>query len=314
MSDIITRRSVLAGTATAALVGPVAVVAASPKKQHWDHEVDVLIAGFGLAACSAAIEAHATDPKARILILEKADEANAGGDTRASGQGLVIPKDKDAMVRYHRNLYAPNPVPDDLLEFYVDELMVLHPWIEERAKEASQAYIQLFAIYEFPELGGADAVLRQATILPRAGGLWQAFKKNVLKRPATASARPVALPKAELPEEEAQQAQAAEANALQPAQPAPPSAEELKRQKEEAAKKAAEEAQQAQERARLIQQRQENCNRAQAALRTLQSDVPLAQVGADGQHTTMSDAQRQQDIQRAQSVIARDCGPVPDDL
>lgn len=138
--------------------------------------------------------------------------------------------------------------------------------------------------------------------------------KNVLKRPATASARPVALPKAELPEEEAQQAQAAEANALQPAQPAPPSAEELKRQKEEAAKKAAEEAQQAQERTRLIQQRQENCNRAQAALRTLQSDVPLAQVGADGQHTTMSDAQRQQDIQRAQSVIARDCGPVPDDL
>ncbi len=183
MNDIITRRSMLAGTATAALAGSVAAVAASPKRQRWDHEVDVLIAGFGLAACSAAIEAHAADPKARILMLEKADETNAGGDTRASGQGLVIAKDKDAMMRYHRNMYAPNPIPDDLLEFYVDELMVLHPWIQERAKEANQAYIQLFAIYEFPELGAADAVLRQATILPRAGGLWQAFKKNVLKRP-----------------------------------------------------------------------------------------------------------------------------------
>jgi len=185
MNDVITRRSLIAGTAGAlagsALAGS-AANAASPKGK-WDHEVDVLIAGFGLAACSAAIEALDADPKAKVLMLEKADEANAGGDTRASGQGLVVCKDKDAMMRYHRNMYAPNPVPDDLLEFYVDELMVLHPWIEARAKEANQAYIQLFAIYEFPELGAADAVLRQATILPRAGGLWGAFKKNILKRP-----------------------------------------------------------------------------------------------------------------------------------
>lgn len=182
MNDVITRRSLLAGTAGAALAGSALARTTNPK-DSWDHEVDILIAGFGLAACSAAIQALDTDPKAKVLMLEKADEENAGGDTRASGQGLVVAKDKDAMMRYHRNMYSPNPVPDDLLQFYVDELMGLHPWIEARAKEANQAYIQLYPIYEFPELGAADAVLRQATILPRAGGLWQAFKKNILKRP-----------------------------------------------------------------------------------------------------------------------------------
>lgn len=182
MNDVITRRGLLAGTAGAALAGSALARTANPK-DSWDHEVDILIAGFGLAACSAAIQALDTDPKAKVLMLEKADEANAGGDTRASGQGLVVAKDKDAMMRYHRKMYQPNPVPDDLLEFYVDELMGLHPWIEARAKEANQPYIQLYPIYEFPELGGADAVLRQATILPRNGGLWEAFKKNILKRP-----------------------------------------------------------------------------------------------------------------------------------
>lgn len=141
--------------------------------------------------------------------------------------------------------------------------------------------------------------------------------KNVLQRPAAASARApvIALPKADVPaEEQATPADAANAQANQAAQaPSTPSTEELKRQKEEAAQKAAEQAQQAKERAQLIQQRQENCNRANAALRTLQSDVPLAQIGPDGQPTTMSAEKRQQDIQRAQSVIARDCGPLPPD-
>ncbi len=184
MSKTISRRNLLAGTgaATLALAASSATSAASPK-DTWDHVVDILIVGFGIAACSAAIEALATDPKAKVLILEKPDEANAGGDGRVSGQGLAVPRNKEGMMKYYRNLYSTNPVPEDMLEFYVDELLKLHPWIEERAKEADQKYIQIHAIYEFPELGAEAALLRQATILPRHGGLWGAFKKNVLKRP-----------------------------------------------------------------------------------------------------------------------------------
>jgi len=183
MSNTFDRRSLLAGAAGAAVAGMVSTNAgAAVKGRRWDHEVDVLVVGFGLAACSAAIEAYDTNPKAKILVLEKADEARAGGDTRASGQGLAMAKNKEGMMQYHRNLYKPNPVPEDLLESYVDALLELHPWIEARAQEAGQYYIQKYPIYEFIDLGAADALSGQATILPRKGGLWEAFKKNVLRR------------------------------------------------------------------------------------------------------------------------------------
>jgi succinate dehydrogenase/fumarate reductase flavoprotein subunit len=93
-----------------------------------------------------------------------------------------VAKNKEAMMQYHRNLYKFNPVPEDLLESYVDGLLELHPWIEARAREAGQYYMQKYPIYEFIELGAAEALAGQATILPRKGGLWEAFKKNVLRR------------------------------------------------------------------------------------------------------------------------------------
>ena len=146
-------------------------------------EYDVVIVGFGIAACSAAIEALDARPDARILIVEKAPEEHAGGNSRASGQGLVIPKDKEAMKQYQRNLSYSNPVPEDLLEFWASELMKLHPWIEERAREANQKYLVSEPIYEFADLGAREAVREQATILPRPGGLWEAFRKNIDRRP-----------------------------------------------------------------------------------------------------------------------------------
>ncbi|VUZ25191.1 Uncharacterised protein [uncultured Comamonas sp.] len=130
-------------------------------------------------------------------------------------------------------------------------------------------------------------------------------EKNILKAPAWAhTVSPATLPKADIPAE--------------PVVTPPPASNEvtpqdLQQQKQEAARQAAEEKQRKEAQAKLLQQRQENCNRAQAALRTLQADVPLAQIGPDGQRTTMSDLQRQQDIRRVQEVMARDCGPLPKD-
>jgi len=152
---------------------------------RWEEEYDVVIVGFGVAGCSAAIEALDDRPDARVLILEKAPEEHAGGNSRASGQGLVIPKDKEAMKQYQRNLSYSNPVPEDLLEFWASELMGLHPWIEERAREAEQEYRVSEPIYEFADLGAEEAVRAQATILPRPGGLWEAFRKNIDRRPVT---------------------------------------------------------------------------------------------------------------------------------
>ena len=183
-NQMIDRRSLIAGTVatTAAVVGN--SEAATPRT-NWNAEYDIVIVGFGVASCSAAIEALDVRPDAKILILEKAPEEHAGGNSRASGQGLVIAKDKEAMKRYQRNLGYSNPVPEDLLEFWANELMELHPWIQERAKEAKQEYFVSEPIYEFADLGAREAVKNQATILPRPGGLWEAFKKNIDMRPVT---------------------------------------------------------------------------------------------------------------------------------
>lgn len=182
MKTVIDRRSLIAGSSIAAATSlQTAHGATAPRT--WDEEFDIVIVGFGIAGCSAAIEALEADPKAKILILEKAPATHAGGNSRASGQGLVVPKEKEAMKRYQRALSRTNPIPEDLLEYWAEQLMHLHPWIADRAKEAKQEYYVSQPVYEFAELGAKEAVDRAATILPRPGGLWTAFKANIDKRP-----------------------------------------------------------------------------------------------------------------------------------
>jgi len=50
----------------------------------WDEEADVVIVGYGFAGSAAAIAAH--DAGANVLLLEKAPEADKGGNSRVSGQ------------------------------------------------------------------------------------------------------------------------------------------------------------------------------------------------------------------------------------
>ena len=136
------RRSLLVGTAAAAAVAAVgSAKAATPGSISWDQEFDVVIAGFGLAGCSAAIEALDAKPGAKILILEKAPKEGAGGNSRASGQSVWRPKpDKKALMHYQRNMSQANPIPEELLDFWADQLLELAPWVEARAKEAGQEY------------------------------------------------------------------------------------------------------------------------------------------------------------------------------
>jgi len=63
--------------------------------QKWDQEVDVVVAGYGLAGAIAAIEAH--DAGVRVLILEKGEYP--GGLSILSGGAMKcisnVPKATD---------------------------------------------------------------------------------------------------------------------------------------------------------------------------------------------------------------------------
>ncbi|MDI3295438.1 FAD-dependent oxidoreductase [Janthinobacterium tructae] len=154
----------------------------------WADEADIVIAGFGLAASCAAIEARDLDPDADILILEKMPEQFVGGNSRVAGQSLLISQNAEALVEYQRAMSRSNPIPEDMLQEWAQRMVKLEPWIEARAAEVGATYLHgtgftsRAVVLEFPEFGAAEAVHHTATILPLPSGVWLTFKANVDKR------------------------------------------------------------------------------------------------------------------------------------
>ena len=160
---------------------------ASVKK--WDGEADVIVAGSGLAGCAAAIEAYDRDPKADILLIEKMPEALRGGNSRVSGQSLLISRNVEALAEYQRKMSTANPIPEDMLVPWSEAMEALEPWIQARAAQAGAQYIhgtgfsERDAVLEFPEFGAREAVHCTATILPIPSGVYLAFRENIRQRP-----------------------------------------------------------------------------------------------------------------------------------
>ncbi len=89
------RRSFIktAAVGTAGLAGLTALETGTAKtdQRKWDYEAGVVVLGTGGSGLMTAITAK--DQGADVLILEKAPEAHAGGNTRVSGQGYWCPSD-----------------------------------------------------------------------------------------------------------------------------------------------------------------------------------------------------------------------------
>jgi succinate dehydrogenase/fumarate reductase flavoprotein subunit len=81
-----------------------------PRK--WDREADVVVVGSGFAGSNAAIASH--DAGATVLILEKAPEQFAGGNSSVSGGGISIPLNSEEAKKYYRAL-GFGTVPEDLV-------------------------------------------------------------------------------------------------------------------------------------------------------------------------------------------------------
>ncbi len=96
----LTRRDFVKGAAAGAVgglvVGAAGTALSAPKAQpkswlpaKWDYEADVVVVGAGFAAQAAAIEADRA--KASVLMLEKANQKEQGGNSRVCGQGFICP-------------------------------------------------------------------------------------------------------------------------------------------------------------------------------------------------------------------------------
>jgi succinate dehydrogenase/fumarate reductase flavoprotein subunit len=156
---------------------------------EWADEADVVILGFGLAGAVTAIEAHDADPAADILIVEKMPAEFAGGNSRASGQGLFFPHDVDRLMTYQQALNQPNPIPEDVLRAWAEGMVALEPWVERMAAEVGMRLVRdptpvgTHPVPEFPDMPGCDVVEYTSTIAPGPSGVWRAFKAQADRRP-----------------------------------------------------------------------------------------------------------------------------------
>ena len=88
----------------------------SDQIKKWDYEAGVVVLGIGAAGLMTAITAY--DQGSDVLILEKAPEAHAGGNTRVSGQGYWCPPDTNKAIEYQKAMSDGYPIPDDVTEVF----------------------------------------------------------------------------------------------------------------------------------------------------------------------------------------------------
>ena len=110
-------KTAAAGTAGLAGLGAIEAGAAqSDQIRKWDYEAGVVVLGIGAAGLMTAITAR--DQGAEVLILEKASEAHAGGNSRVSGQGYWCPSDSNKAIEYQKAMSDGYPIPDDVAQAF----------------------------------------------------------------------------------------------------------------------------------------------------------------------------------------------------
>lgn len=197
----ITRRDMLKGAAAGVAAGSFAAIAplalADGADAQFDREVDLLVVGYGLAGEAAALEASDIDPAANILVIEKLDEGQAGGNSIASGQTVIVPSpdDVDTFKTYVGACFEPNPIPEEYLDWMCNEFATQASWIQGTVSPVGYEIGYVSGgpltwgklVTEFPDLAGSNFVgcsghVRAAGQTFEYGGVWRGFSLAVEAR------------------------------------------------------------------------------------------------------------------------------------
>jgi succinate dehydrogenase/fumarate reductase flavoprotein subunit len=156
-----------------------AMAAGVPKK--WDYTFDVVIVGYGGAGATTAITAH--DKGAKVLILEKAPEAEAGGNTSVCGGESYSHQNIDSAIKYLTAMNGPFPLDKDLVELWANKMAENGKWMTNVLECKTTTWRPWEEFPEFPgvENSGCWIVGRK----PDSGwghNLWDLFKAAIAKR------------------------------------------------------------------------------------------------------------------------------------
>ncbi|MDG3009649.1 FAD-dependent oxidoreductase [Rhodococcus sp. D2-41] len=132
----------------------------------FDEEFDVVVLGAGAAGAAAALGARQSG--ARVLVLDKADESTAGGNTRVSGSGWFINRDPERSKVFLRALCGPYPVAEDVVETWAVETARNSDWMRALGAPVGQS-AQYHTEAEYLDADGSDCYAGMDTVGGRMG-------------------------------------------------------------------------------------------------------------------------------------------------
>jgi succinate dehydrogenase/fumarate reductase flavoprotein subunit len=165
------------GSAALAELGTIeAGTTQSDQVKKWDYEAGVVVLGIGAAGLMTAITAH--DQGADVLILEKAPEAHAGGNTRVSGQGYWCPSDSNKAVEYQNAMSDGYPIPDDVTKAFHERSVHVTEWLTKMGADMST----MKTAGEYPEFPGGAGNVCWSKLGNGWQRLWLLLMENAVKK------------------------------------------------------------------------------------------------------------------------------------
>lgn len=151
MSAEISRRGFITGAAALGGAAAASVMfstraLAEEDAVKWDEEADVVIVGAGAAGLSAAVTT-CYEGLGTAIVLEVANETEAGGNSRVCGQGVFCPKTVEAAVAYQTACNASYKVPEDLMQSWAENICENVDWMTKAVGFEAQE----MGTAEFPE-------------------------------------------------------------------------------------------------------------------------------------------------------------------
>ncbi|HHU13249.1 MAG TPA: FAD-dependent oxidoreductase [Clostridiaceae bacterium] len=149
----------------------------------WDAEYDVIVVGLGAAGASTAITA--AEAGANVLVLEKAPEGHAGGNSAVCMQWAAMVDDKEQAMTYMKSMREDFETPtDEMIDVYISEVMNNEQWLTD----LGAPNVTRHEWVEFPDMEGAGSIFlltvdgnlgfSQAGLKP-SGALYKFLKDKV---------------------------------------------------------------------------------------------------------------------------------------